>query len=55
MWNDLTGEDTDIPSSRVLGMNMVTEAGASAVVRKPANSAEILGVVERLVGKGMPE
>jgi len=34
---------------------MVTEAGASAVVRKPANSAEILGVVERLVGKGMPE
>jgi CheY-like chemotaxis protein len=34
---------------------MVTEAGASAVVRKPANGAEILGVIDRLVGKGMPE
>ena len=31
---------------------MVTEAGASAVVRKPANGAEILGVVDRFVGKG---
>lgn len=32
-------------------IEMVTEAGASAVVRKPADRAEILGVIGRLVGK----
>jgi CheY-like chemotaxis protein len=31
-------------------IEMVTEAGASAVVRKPADRAEILGVIGRLVG-----
>jgi hypothetical protein len=30
---------------------MVSEAGASAVVRKPADRAEILGVIGRLVDK----
>jgi two-component system chemotaxis response regulator CheY len=32
-------------------IEMVTEAGASAVVRKPADRAEILGVIGRLVDK----
>jgi CheY-like chemotaxis protein len=33
-------------------IEMVTEAGASAVVRKPASKAEILGVVDRFMSKG---
>jgi CheY-like chemotaxis protein len=33
-------------------VDMVKELGAAAVVRKPADKAEILAVVERLLSKG---
>jgi two-component system, chemotaxis family, chemotaxis protein CheY len=33
-------------------LDMVKELGAAAVVRKPADKAEILAAVERILGKG---